>query len=312
MNPKQAQITDNPLVTVVIPTYRRPVEYLSRAVQSVLRQTYPEIDLIVIDDSPADFPGRADIRRYMESVASDRVRYLRNERNLGGSLARNRGIEAARGGYITFLDDDDEYMERKVEKQVAFMAAGGYDLTFSNMIMYNARGRVVDYREYADIPAFDRESLLRYHLMKHLTGTPTFMFRADKLREIGGFEDAKMGQEFYLMLKSIERGLKIGYLPECDVKVYKHREGGITQGMNKILGENALYEMKKKYFPSLDAAAVRFINFRHWAVMAVAYRRNDMYGRMLGAGVKAFCASPADFAAQVTGFARRVLKNRRG
>ncbi|MFR2987776.1 MAG: hypothetical protein ACLTMR_02840 [Faecalibacillus sp.] len=103
------------------------------------------------------------------------------------------------------------------------------------MIMYNSSGIVVDFREYTDIPAFDNESLLHYHLMHHMTGTPTFMFKTNKLREIGGFEDAKMGQEFYLMLKSIEKGLSIGYIPECDVKVYKHEEGGITQGKIKLM-----------------------------------------------------------------------------
>lgn len=229
---------------------------------------------------------------------------------MGGSLARNRGIELATGEYISFLDDDDEYMPEKIEKQIKFMLYGGNDLSFSNMIMYNSSGIVVDFREYTDIPAFDNESLLHYHLMHHMTGTPTFMFKTNKLREIGGFEDAKMGQEFYLMLKSIEKGLSIGYIPECDVKVYKHEEGGITQGKNKIDGENRLYEFKKKYYSQLNKQETRFINFRHWAVMVVAFKRNSMYVQMIEAGVKAFFSSPSDFTTQVFGFLNRVKKYR--
>ena len=299
----------SPMVTVIIPTYKRTVEYLSRAVNSVINQTYSNIEIIVIDDSPEDYEYRNDIKEFMDSIVSERIRYYQNEYNMGGSLARNRGISLANGQFVSFLDDDDEYKPEKIEKQVKFMIYGEYDLSFSNMIMYSASGIVVDYRDYNDIPAYDNESLLHYHLMRHMTGTPTFMFKTEKLREIGGFEDAKMGQEFYLMLKSIEKGLIIGYLPECDVKVYKHADGGITQGKNKIDGENRLYEFKKKYFYKLNNREIKFINFRHWAVMVVAYKRNKMYLEMIESGIKALVSSPYDFITQVTGFLNKVRKN---
>ena len=299
----------NPLVTVIIPTYKRPVEYLSRAIESVVNQTYKNIEIIIIDDSPSTYENRNAIKDYVNSLSSPFIRYYQNEKNLGGSLARNRGINLANGLFITFLDDDDEYKPLKIEKQVSFMLSADCDLSFSDMIMYNTNGIVVDYRDYTDIPAFDNKSLLHYHLMHHMTGTPTFMFKTERLKEIGGFEDAKMGQEFYLMLKSIEHGLKIGYLPECDVKVYKHSAGGITQGKNKIDGEKHLYNFKKKYFSQLNAREIRFINFRHWAVMTVAYKRNRMYPQMLMASVRAFFSSPYDFVCQVSGFVSKIIKN---
>jgi len=307
---KNYKLINMPRVTVIIPTYKRSVEFLSRAVKSVIDQTYKNIEIIVIDDSPSNYIERDNIKKYMDSIVNQDIKYYQNEKNMGGSLARNRGIELATGEYISFLDDDDEYMPEKIEKQIKFMLYGGNDLSFSNMIMYNSSGIVVDFREYTDIPAFDNESLLHYHLMHHMTGTPTFMFKTNKLREIGGFEDAKMGQEFYLMLKSIEKGLSIGYIPECDVKVYKHEEGGITQGKNKIDGENRLYEFKKKYFSQLNKQETRFINFRHWAVMVVAFKRNSMYVQMIEAGIKAFFSSPSDFTTQVFGFLNRVKKHR--
>lgn len=297
-------------VSVIIPTYKRSVGYVSRAIESVLNQTYPNVEVIVIDDSTDEYEGRKEVKDYIDSLQKSNLIYCQNEKNLGGSLSRNRGIELAKGEYITFLDDDDEYLPEKVEKQLKFMLENSYDMTFSNMIMYSQEGKVVDYREYKDIPSFDNETLLRYHLMKHLTGTPTFMYKAEKLREIGGFEDAKMGQEFYLMLKSIQRGLSIGYLPECDVKVYKHPDGGISCGMNKINGENKLYEFKQTFFDRLSEKEKRFIRFRHYAVMVVAYKRNKMPLKMLGAGITALVSSPADFVREVGGFAKKVISHR--
>ena len=303
---------NQPLVSVIIPTYKREVFFVSRAVNSVLLQTYPHLQLIVIDDSPSDFEHRGAVAEFMRSLNDNRVIFLQNEKNMGGSLARNRGIDIAEGEYITFLDDDDEYLPSKIENQIRFMRESDCDLSFSDMRMYNNSGSIVDCRTYADIPSFDNGTLLRYHLMKHMTGTPTFMYKTDMLREIGGFEDAKMGQEFYLMLKSIERGLKIAYLPQCDVKIYKHAAGGITQGKNKINGENRLYEFKKKYFPCLSSKEIRFINFRHWAVMVVAYKRNKQIYLMPYAGIRAFFSSPKDFFSEIIRFLKKINNAKNG
>ena len=95
------------LVSVIIPTYKRKLDFVSKALQSVLNQTYPNIEIVVIDDSPDDFPYRDDIKNYIDGLKTDKILYIRNEKNLGGSLSRNVGINAAHGDYITFLDDDD-------------------------------------------------------------------------------------------------------------------------------------------------------------------------------------------------------------
>ena len=131
------------LVSVIIPTYQRDLRYLKRAVNSVRNQTYRDIEIIVIDDSTDSFAQRTDIEKFMNSISTERIIYLKNEHNLGGSLSRNRGIDAAHGFYVTFLDDDDEYMPQKVEKQVQFMQETQCDLSFSDMIMYNNSGMLV-------------------------------------------------------------------------------------------------------------------------------------------------------------------------
>ena len=297
-----------PLVTVIIPTYKRPWDFLGRAVRSVLSQSYGNIELIVIDDSPADYENRDDnIARMTELTEKDpRVKLLVNDENMGGSLARNRGIDAAKGRFITFLDDDDEYLPDKIKHQAAFMEEHTCDLSFEDMKMYNMKEELVDVREYKDIESFDNDYLLHYHLMHHLTGTPTYMFRAEKLREIGGFDDAKMGQEFHLMLKSIQSGLSILYYPVCDVKIYKHPYGGLCSGKNKINGERDLYKFKKSYFSQLSAREKMYIRFRHYAVMVVAYKRSKQYLMMPVEGVLAFCASPADFVTEVPGFFKKI------
>ncbi len=297
---------DNPLVSVVIPTYKRTVEYVSKAVESVLNQTYPNVEVVVIDDSTEAFEGRKNTENYFKELNSSKVVYLQNEKNLGGSLSRNRGIENAKGEYITFLDDDDKYKPEKLEKQLRFMQEKGYEMTFTDLEIYTPDEKMVDYREFGDIESFDNDYLLRYHLQRHLTGTPTFMYKAEKLREIGGFDVVKVGQEFHLMLKSISGGLNIGYFPECYVKAYRHPDGGISGGMNKINGEKALFEFKQRFFPRLSKKEQRFIKFRHHAVLAAGYKRNNMYPQMIIECFKTVLSSPADFVKEGLRFLKKV------
>ena len=299
------------VVSVIIPSHKRDLATVRRAVESVVNQTYKNIEIVVVDDSPADFEDRNAIADYVNSIDFEGTAvYIRNENPLGGSLARNVGIEACTGDYVTFLDDDDEYYPKKIENQLGFMLENNCDLSFSDMIIYNTAGKVVDYRDHPGIADFSNDTLLRYHLTKNLSGTPSFMFKTEKLREIGGFPDAKMGQDFYVMLRAIECGLDIKYCKTCDIKVYKHSNGGISQGRNKLSGENSLFEYKKKYFPRLTKSEIRFVKFRHYAVMVVAYLRNKNPLFALGMGVMAFVSSPADFFREVFGFFSRVIAHR--
>lgn len=298
------------LVSIVIPTHKREVECLANAVNSALNQTYKNIELVIVDDSPSDYEKRAEVKAYAESIEHDKVIYLQNEKNLGGSLTRNRGIDASTGDYIAFLDDDDEYTPDKIEKQLRFMLENDCDMTFSNTVMCK-NGKPVEVRDFKDIPAFDNESLLHYHLLYHLTGTSTYMFKAEKLREIGGFDNALCGQEFILMLKAIEGGLKIRYMDVNDVLHTISAEGSISFSRNKIQGEKNLYEIKKRFFPRLSKKEIKYINFRYHAIMAIAYKRNSMYGKMVGEGITAVATAPTVFIDECLSLAKNMLEQRK-
>jgi glycosyltransferase involved in cell wall biosynthesis len=296
-------------VSVVIPTYKREVKYLQRAIESIRNQTYKNTEIVIVDDNPPNSNYRQEVMQYMGQFKNNNdLIYILNPKNLGGSISRNNGINAATGDYITFLDDDDEYLPKKIAKQLEFMVQNGCDMSFTDLKLVNESKIIVDYREYSDLQKFDKMNLLKYHLMRHLTGTPTFMYKAKELKDIGGFEDAKMGQEFYLMLKSIENNLEIQYLPECDVLAYRHSDGGISHGKNKISGELALNNFKRKYFHLFSFREKMFIQFRHYAVMVIAYKRNKNYLQSLLNGILMFIVSPIDFFREIYKFIMKKLK----
>lgn len=103
--------SEKALVSVIITTYHNET-YLPRAIESVLHQSYPKIELIVVDDNPPESEARQATEKVMEQYPQ--VIYLRHSKNKNGAAARNTGIRAARGSYICFLDNDDFYFSNHI------------------------------------------------------------------------------------------------------------------------------------------------------------------------------------------------------
>src|SRR5690625_2563800 len=101
--------SNNPLVSVIIPTYKRP-HMLARAIESVLNQTYINIEIIIVDDNSIESSYRKETIEFMRRYSEyNNILYVKHKENKGGSVARNTGIAIAKGKFVTFLDDDDEY-----------------------------------------------------------------------------------------------------------------------------------------------------------------------------------------------------------
>ena len=102
--------TKTPVFSVVIPTCNR-AQLLPRAVQSVLNQTFQDYELIIIDDASTD-----DTQNVVETFQNERIVYIRRGQNGGNAAARNAGVTNAKGAFVSFLDDDDEYLPRFLEE----------------------------------------------------------------------------------------------------------------------------------------------------------------------------------------------------
>lgn len=110
---KPSQVSQSPLVTVVIPSFQRPA-LLLRAVRSALAQTFSNLEVIVILDGPDPISEDA-----VKAINDPRLRLLPLPARVGGSETRNTGVQNARGEWIAFLDDDDEWLKHKIELQLA-------------------------------------------------------------------------------------------------------------------------------------------------------------------------------------------------
>ncbi len=124
-------MTDSKLVSVVITTYKRPVEILARAIKSVLEQTYKTLELIVVNDYPEDETLVNEIERLIHGYDDSRIKYLVHSSNQGACKARNTGIIQSKGEYIACLDDDDVWDSTKIECQLMGFTSDKIGMVYS-------------------------------------------------------------------------------------------------------------------------------------------------------------------------------------
>lgn len=115
------------MISVIIPTYNRG-KLLLRALKSVLNQTYKDIEVLVVDDNSND-----NTEELVQEIKDDRIRYIKLSRNGGACIARNTGIELAKGEYIAFQDSDDVWKVDKLEKQLKYLKANNLDIVSCKM-----------------------------------------------------------------------------------------------------------------------------------------------------------------------------------
>ncbi len=204
---------DSPTVSVVVPTYNRS-QFLVKAVRSVLGQSYRNLEIILVDDHSND-----DTREAIQRIMDPRLKYIRHEKNRGGSATRNTGIRAETGDYIAFLDDDDEWLSLKVARQLE--AIKGHDAVVCASLINGKR-----------VTRHPRNGIINSHELRKGYiggGTSALMVRASVLREFLFDEALPAGQDWDLIIRIAEKH-SVGYIDEPYVIFNDGRHGRITTG----------------------------------------------------------------------------------
>ena len=282
----------DPLVSIIVPTYKRP-DMLGRALDSLVGQTYGNIEIIVISDNDPDSDYAAETNRVMEGYLGDsRVRFMTTSGHTGGGFARNVACREAHGDYLAFLDDDDEFLPDKVETQLDYMLKEGLDFCWQDVAWYNERGKLVEHRRLDHCHDFSKNGLLRAHLLTPICPTSTYMLKKSLFDRTDGFGEVIAGQDWWLILRCIEADARFGYMPEVHVRQYLHSGERLSTGQNKIEGENARYSATRRYLHLLDKAEIRYTKFRHNAVLAFASARGRLPVKSIRYAFGAFFSSP--------------------
>jgi len=230
-----------PEVSVVIPTYNRK-EMVQEAVESVLSQTYQDFELIVVDDGSEDGTGEV-----LREKFGERIIYL-YQKNQGVSRARNRGIETSRGKYIAFLDSDDLWLKKKLERQVQFMQQNPEAMICYTDEIWIRRGvRVNPKKKHAKHSGWIYPQCLPLCIIS----PSSVLMRRELLEEVGGFDPEFPVCEDYDLWLRVALRYPIHLIPE---KLIVKRGGHPDQLSHRSWGNDiwrvrALLKMLQKELP---------------------------------------------------------------
>lgn len=238
---------DKPLVSVVITTHNR-IDLLKKAIESVQNQSYKNIELVVVNDNSSD-----ETPQYLEELCKNckNIKHIdiSQKESQGGNYARNQGVLKTIGNYVAFLDDDDEWMSSKIEKQIDFLRHNPeYGMVYC--------GRRVE-KNFLELEDILQDKDLRGDLSEKCFErvfclTSMLLIRREILFDVGLFDESlKAWQEYDLCIR-IANKTKIGCIDEPLI-LYRIIEKDINRNTNNLNGwQESVTKMSEKYADRLS------------------------------------------------------------
>jgi len=221
----------SPTVSVIIPTYNR-AHLIGRSIQSVLNQTYQDFELIIVDDGSTDNTEEV-IKKFQEH--DKRTKYIKHNKNKGGSAARNTGIKNAKGKYIAFLDSDDEWLIGKLKRQMKFIknSSSEVGVFYTGFIYKNVLNRDT-WKKY--IPS-KRGWIFEDILTENCVGTTsTVLIKSRCFEKAGLFNENLPSCQDWEMWIRIAKEYQFDFIEDPLVRYYIHKSRISTDLKAKING----------------------------------------------------------------------------
>ncbi|MGA1870996.1 MAG: glycosyltransferase family 2 protein [bacterium] len=204
MKKNKSNLSEYPLVSVIIPLYNQK-QFVGEAIESILEQSYPNIEIIVVNDGSTDDPGKI-LEQFCGKIT------LINQENRGLAGARNTGINNAHGEYFQFLDADDFLHRDKIKLQLEYSEIEEDSISYCEISRYYGDKNAIFSRNVGKI----EDIFSRYYNLWDYYPTPihSLLFKKETIQKFGLFpEDLKANEDRYYLAKMAAAGVKFHYFP---------------------------------------------------------------------------------------------------
>lgn len=212
-----------PKFSVILPTHNR-AHLLTRAIQSVLNQTLSDFELIIVDDASTD-----NTPEVIKSLRDDRLVYTRREKDGGAAAARNSGIMQAKGEYIAFLDDDDEYLPEFLEKTYAVLSPAPQSIGFTWCGVRKVKGTAAGEMLVKEM-LWKKESHLQTDRAQYLRTATSYglTIRMECFQIVGLFDETLRAFEDTDFLIRLGKHFDYEIIPQPLIKLHVHAGSQLT------------------------------------------------------------------------------------
>jgi len=248
-----------PKVSIILPTFNR-AHLLSNAIKSVLNQTFRDFELIVIDDGSTD-----STENVVKNFFDERIKYLKNNQNLGLQKSLNIGLNYSRGKYIARIDDDVEWIDSdKLKKQIKFLEKNREYVLIGTFGIVEKNGK----QKLWKLPREDeeiRKNILAKNCFIHFS----VVFKKDAVLEVGGYDESGStcyAEDYDLWLKLGQKG-KFANLPFFGVKFrISGDQISVKKRIEQIENTFRVARKYRKYYPNYYRALIK-----HYAKIFLAH-----------------------------------------
>jgi len=230
-------------VSIVIPTLNR-AHLVTRAIKSVLTQTYQDFEIIVVDDGSQD-----ETEKVVQQCGGKRIKYIKHQKTMGPGAARNTGIDISYGEYIAFLDSDDEWLPTKLEKQITLFKKTTFNtgLIYCGVAHIDQINRNVKEKWIPNYRGYVFEKNLSENFI--VSGSSTVIVQRKALEKAGKFDESLPSCEDWDLWIRIARHYEFDYIPEILVNCFAHSER-ISSNFERVILGHKLFS--KKYKEEID------------------------------------------------------------
>lgn len=262
---KEDAVERRPKVSIILPTFNRE-RFIGAAIESVLQQTFEDFELIIVDDGSTDRTPKI-----VSQYRSEKVKYLWQP-NYGRSIARNNGLAAALGAYVSFLDSDDLYLPDKLALEVAFLDTfPEIGMVYTSAYCIDETGNRLEHKYKATASGWIYNEIA-FFLPVTVT-LPTVMARREVFDRVGGFDESMERFEDTDMWRRIAKEYQIGALSEYTCLLRTHSNNALFAQDPAKLASAVDYYVSKVFE---EDRSVKDIIKR-----TGAYRLYEYYGRAL-------------------------------
>lgn len=232
------------LISIVLPVYNGE-KYLRESIDSVISQTYPNWELLILDDCSTDQSPQI-AKAYAE--ADDRIRYFRNEKNLRLPGNLNRGFSLAKGDYLTWTSDDNRFLPEALEKMLAALKASGAKFAFASCRVIDEKGKQVEWITVDQNSAGD--------IVGSNSVGACFLYSREVYETIGDYDpDLELVEDYDYWQRVLAR-FKATPIEE-ELYEYRWHGGALTSTMNQQRFHHNLEKMLLKNAPLFGKLSVR-------------------------------------------------------
>lgn len=252
------------LVSIIMPSYNT-APYIKQTIQSVLDQIYTNWELIIVDDCSTD-----NTDEIVDAIKDSRIRYFKNEKNSGAAISRNKALREAKGQWIAYLDSDDLWMPKKLEKQIKFMEENGCAFSYTNYEEIDVDGNKTG------VKVTGPKKITKTGMFNYCwPGCLTVMYDANKIGLIQ-IEDIKKNNDYAMWLK-VCRKANCYLLDEVLGQYRKGRVGSISTHSIKTMIEwhyKLFRENEKMKIINAFICTIRNLLFGFWKKIKYVERKN--------------------------------------